>query len=1053
MFVNKKGEASMKKIFPYRKKLSFIITLALLVNLFMPASSVKVYGDTLKKNKVKNKNYTVNLGYTKPSIEIKRREGYVKTNLSLPSKYDSRSYGDVTEVKNQGGINDCWAFSSMASLESSTLKRTGRSYDFSEINLAVNNGLTGPDDGGNDHIATAYLSNWKGPVYEIDDPYPNPAIPSNIIPRTNLSPKFHVQNVIYLPPRQTILDNSFIKESVMKYGLVTASILWDDSMYSENKSSFYNNSTRSVNHAVTIVGWDDSYPKENFVNTPTGNGAFICKNSWGKNFGDEGYFYVSYYDLTIGDDCSVFNNLEPLYNYDYLYSRTKGNAYSGMKSSGFVAANVFDKSNTESQELTAVSLTTYEQGNSYEIYFEPNYELNGFNNIMNNKIAAGTLKDAGYQTIPLPKLYKIQGSKFAIAIKFTNDTGYIRFENDADASNSYISFNNGASFNKSTYGALDLKAFTKKSINVPASSITLNYSNLNVNSTEKKQLTANVSPSNADRKEIIWSSSNVDVVKVDDTGLITPVKNGQAIITASSLDGTAKTTCTVNVTIPLKAMDVSPDNGYSISSDSTYKIRFDNVIYKGNNFDGIILKDENNISLSKTLTVSGDTLIITPTDRKNGGLHSITIPKDSLKNVSGLGLSQDFQKSYTLKYNYISSIKFSDASLEREIRNKLGNLTGDISSTDMEKLTTLNVYYPSVKIKSLGGLEYAVNLKDLRLSDNSIISLNPIKSLSMLTYLDLSNNKIIDLEPITNLTNLTTLSLSDNKISSILPLKNLRKLQAINLESNRISDISSIENHENLLALDLSYNLIRNINKLPSLNKVTNVSLSYNKIDNISFLFNSVSNISRVEQCYIDVSNNYITDTTSTVFNNNIASLKSKMINTNYISQSNGIIIKDFANSNEKKAVKDLDINKSLVLSFENEIESDSNFNSICLYDSNFNNISAKVTLDSNKVLIKPEGSLTIGQNYYIQLNNNSIKEKLTLKPNVYTWINFSTAQNFRGDTDGNNKIDIVDLANIAKSYNMTIDNKYEWNFNYDINEDGILDIYDISYTAHLLTQ
>ncbi len=67
----------------------------------------------------------------------------------------------------------------------------------------------------------------------------------------------------------------------------------------------------SSNHTVTIVGYDDNFPKEYF-NDPNGtiggNGAFIAKNSWGsinnsvpisKNMwgnGGDGYFYISYYD-------------------------------------------------------------------------------------------------------------------------------------------------------------------------------------------------------------------------------------------------------------------------------------------------------------------------------------------------------------------------------------------------------------------------------------------------------------------------------------------------------------------------------------------------------------------------------------------------------------------------------------------------------------------------------------------------------------------------------------------------------------------------------------
>ena len=64
------------------------------------------------------------------------------------------------------------------------------------------------------------------------------------------------------------------------------------------------------NHGCAVVGWDDTFPKENFSTQPPDDGAWIVKNSWGSKDGGKGntsnwgvdgtgYFYLSYYDQTI----------------------------------------------------------------------------------------------------------------------------------------------------------------------------------------------------------------------------------------------------------------------------------------------------------------------------------------------------------------------------------------------------------------------------------------------------------------------------------------------------------------------------------------------------------------------------------------------------------------------------------------------------------------------------------------------------------------------------------------------------------------------------------
>ena len=69
-----------------------------------------------------------------------------------------------------------------------------------------------------------------------------------------------------------------------------------------DKVCFNKEKTTSVgNHSVTIIGWDDTYSKNNFPesNRPNTDGAYLVQNSWGSEWGKDGTFYVSYDDIYI----------------------------------------------------------------------------------------------------------------------------------------------------------------------------------------------------------------------------------------------------------------------------------------------------------------------------------------------------------------------------------------------------------------------------------------------------------------------------------------------------------------------------------------------------------------------------------------------------------------------------------------------------------------------------------------------------------------------------------------------------------------------------------
>ncbi|MDE0425579.1 MAG: leucine-rich repeat domain-containing protein [Candidatus Poribacteria bacterium] len=156
----------------------------------------------------------------------------------------------------------------------------------------------------------------------------------------------------------------------------------------------------------------------------------------------------------------------------------------------------------------------------------------------------------------------------------------------------------------------------------------------------------------------------------------------------------------------------------------------------------------------------------------------------------------------------------------------------------------------------LTGLEFAVNLKELDLSNYSISDLSPLvrltnlRSLSVvnsaisdaypfvglidLEALHLGHNQISDLSPLVNLQNLKVLHLNHNQISNLFPLAALRNLEKLYLNHNRVSDLSPLANLQNLTQLSLGYNQIQDVSPLSDLSHLETLGLRDNEIIDIS---------------------------------------------------------------------------------------------------------------------------------------------------------------------------------------------------------------------------
>ena len=331
---------------------------------------------------------------------------------SLPAKYDLRDRYRVPTVRDQGKLGTCWAFGAVSALESSLLPED--SYVFSADHMSLSNSFaTGQNDGGEYTMSMAYLAAWQGPVYEVDDPYGDGE--SN----NKLTAVKHVQEMRIIASK----DIAAIKEAVFKYGGVQTS-LYSSLKNASSSSKYYNKETHSYcyigtnkpNHDVVIVGWDDNYPKENFNTSLEGDGAFICQNSWGTSFGENGVFYVSYYDSNIGTHNLAYTRVEDKDNYDNIYQSDLCGWVGklGYEKESMYGANVFTAKSNE--EVVAAGFYATAPDTEYKVYVVSDFT--GVNSFRNRQLVAeGVLEDAGYYTVDFENGVSVkEGKKYAVVV-------------------------------------------------------------------------------------------------------------------------------------------------------------------------------------------------------------------------------------------------------------------------------------------------------------------------------------------------------------------------------------------------------------------------------------------------------------------------------------------------------------------------------------------------------------------------------------------------------------------------------------------------------------
>lgn len=333
------------------------------------------------------------------------------TSALVPAYFDLREKGRVSQIRNQGTYGTCWAFAATSALESSLLPE--EKYLFSVDNMSMSNSFHANQyDGGEYTMGMAYLAAWQGPVLEKDDPY------GDGVSDDTLKAVKHVQEMQIIDGK----DYEGIKEAVFKYGGVESS-LYSTIRSSQDSSVYYNREnsaycyigTEKPNHDVVIIGWDDNYPSSNFNTQLEGDGAFICQNSWGSDFGEDGIFYVSYYDTNIGTHNVVYTRVDDTDNYDNIYQSDLCGwvGKMGYDSEQIYGANVFKAKGNE--KLSAASFYATGANTEYELYVVHDFK-NEKSFANREKLASGVVKKAGYYTIDFDEQQLKAGEKYAIVL-------------------------------------------------------------------------------------------------------------------------------------------------------------------------------------------------------------------------------------------------------------------------------------------------------------------------------------------------------------------------------------------------------------------------------------------------------------------------------------------------------------------------------------------------------------------------------------------------------------------------------------------------------------
>ena len=684
----------------------------------------------------------------------------------IPERFNLADILDI-KVENQGSFGLCWAFASTKTLETYMQLHNEGVHNFSEIHIdymtaSENTGLTGREvhTGGNFSMFEEYLLLY-GVVEEEPNEYHDYSKkeyskfiekePVTIVTETISFPSLNKKQATDEDIKEF---RDTIKTHIMKngalYTVIASPYFTQKNLYSSEGINIFTDS----GHAVAIVGWDDNYSKNNFYDekkskVPEHDGAYIAVNSWGKEFGDNGYFYISY------DDAMVEGSLNG------IVSTSLDNAY---KVNEFKTPEIKDKIE---QELSYtfinyngedyVSNLALNKANSLKI---KNRKLTSddINNIKKlKKLTSITLENNELEDISflteLKKLYHISlndnlvknVSSLSELPKLTNL--YLNNNKDVTGYENLV--------NLSTLSLSGCNISNLDFINSFNKLYELNLSNNNISNLEGLNLEKfeylNINLSN---NRIItlpnWTNLNIETINLSNNNL-------------ESLNGL-------------------PNNLYSLDISGNKNIK-DFSYIKNGNLNNLLLKDCNITSIDFLGTFKYGTIDL------------------SDNNISDISLFNSYDiTSLILKNNNISDlINFNNDKI------KYLNLSKNKNLKNLKTLNSVNnLILSDCNITNLDEIKYLDKVNSLDLSYNDIKDISDLGKLTSLTTLSLAHNKNLTGKVIYSPVN--NINLEDCNIISF-DISGFNNLYYINLSNNLLFDYKSFfENLKNGGSISINFN-------------------------------------------------------------------------------------------------------------------------------------------------------------------------------------------------------------------------------------------------------